>query len=129
MYWLLLLIAAVFEVGWPLGFKLSDLHPEHFWAYIGFAIVCMVLSGVFLYFAQKGIPVSTAYIVWTGIGAVGTFLLGIVCFGDSASVLRMFFALLILVGVVGLETSPSTSKGGELTSTNSSEGGENEIML
>ena len=46
---------------------------------------------------------STAYIVWTGIGAVGTFLIGILWFGDSASLLRMLFALLILVGVVGLE--------------------------
>lgn len=113
MYWLLLLIAAVFEVGWPLGFKLSSLYPEHFWAYITFAIVSMLLSGMFLYFAQRGIPVSTAYVVWTGIGAVGTFLLGIFFFGDPATVLRMFFALLILVGIVGLETSSNPSKGGE----------------
>lgn len=123
MYWLLLLIAAVFEVGWPLGFKLSSLHPEHFWAYISFAVVSMLLSGVFLYFAQRGIPVSTAYIVWTGIGAVGTFLIGIFFFGDSATVLRMFFALLILVGIVGLETSSCPSKG-EITSPSPSEGGE-----
>ena len=103
MAWIYLIIAAVFEVGWPLGFKLSGTHPEKFWTYIGLATVSMALSGVFLYLAQKTIPVSTAYIVWTGIGAVGTFLIGILCFGDSASVLRMFFALLILVGVVGIE--------------------------
>lgn len=103
MPWLFLFIAAVFEVGWPLGFKLSEVHPDRFWTYILLAILSMVLSGVFLYFAQRNIPVSTAYIVWTGIGAVGTFVIGILFFGDSASLLRMFFALLILTGVVGLE--------------------------
>lgn len=103
MHWLYLIIAAVFEVGWPLGFKLSALHPERFWTYISLAALSMALSGVFLYLAQRVIPVSTAYIIWTGIGAVGTFLLGILCFGDQASLLRMFFALLILVGIVGLE--------------------------
>lgn len=103
MAWFYLIIAAIFEVGWPLGFKLSGLHPEKFWTYITLASLSMLLSGVFLYFAQKTIPVSTAYIIWTGIGAIGTFLLGICCFGDSASVLRMFFALMIFVGIVGLE--------------------------
>lgn len=103
MAWIYLIIAAVFEVGWPLGFKLSGEHPDKFWTYIGLATVSMTLSGIFLYLAQKTIPVSTAYIVWTGIGAVGTFLIGILWFGDSASLLRMLFALLILVGVVGLE--------------------------
>lgn len=103
MPWLYLIIAAIFEVGWPLGFKLSGLHPERFWTYISLASISMLLSGVFLYFAQKSIPVSTAYIIWTGIGAIGTFLLGICFFGDSSSILRMFFALLILVGIVGLE--------------------------
>lgn len=103
MPWLYLIIAAIFEVGWPLGFKLSGLHPERFWTYISLASISMLLSGIFLYFAQKSIPVSTAYIIWTGIGAVGTFLLGIYFFGDSSSILRMFFALLILVGIVGLE--------------------------
>lgn len=103
MAWLYLIIAAIFEVGWPLGFKLSDLHPERFWTWISLAAVSMALSGVFLYLAQRTIPVSTAYILWTGIGAVGTFLIGILWFGDSASLLRMFFALLIFVGIIGLE--------------------------
>lgn len=103
MAWILLLLAALFEVGWPLGFKLSNVHPEHFGLYISLAVISMALSGVLLYFAQKTIPVSIAYIIWTGIGAVGTFLIGICFFGDSASLIRMFFALLILVGIVGLE--------------------------
>lgn len=86
-----------------MGFKLSALQPERFWTWIALAALSMVLSGVFLYLAQRTIPVSTAYIIWTGIGAIGTFLLGICCFGDTASLLRMAFALLILVGIVGLE--------------------------
>lgn len=103
MHWLYLLVAALFEVGWPLGFKLSGLHPERFWLFISLASVSMVLSGVFLYLAQRVIPVSTAYIVWTGIGAVGTFVIGVAFFGDSASLLRMMFALMILIGIVGIE--------------------------
>lgn len=103
MHWLLLIIASIFEVGWPLGFKLSGEHPEKFWTYISLATLSMALSGIFLYFAQKEIPVSTAYIIWTGIGAIGTFLIGICWFGDSASLFRMFFALLILIGIIGLE--------------------------
>lgn len=103
MHWLLLITAAFFEIGWPLGFKLSEAHPERFWQWITFAIVSMALSGVFLYLAQRTIPVSTAYIIWTGLGAIGTLLIGILFFGDSASLLRMFFALVTLVGIVGLE--------------------------
>ena len=103
MHWLFLIIAAIFEIGWPLGFTLSGTQPERFRAWISFAIISMTLSGVFLYLAQRAIPVSTAYIIWTGLGAIGTLLIGIQFFGDSASLLRMFFALLTLVGIVGLE--------------------------
>lgn len=103
MHWLLLIIAAIFEIGWPLGFKLSSTQPERFWTWITFAVISMALSGVFLYFAQRAIPVSTAYIIWTGLGAIGTLLIGVLFFGDSASLLRMFFALLTLIGIVGLE--------------------------
>lgn len=103
MAYILLFTAALFEVGWPLGFKLSSLYPHHFWLYIALAAVSMALSGILLYFAQRTIPISTAYIIWTGAGAIGTFLLGVIFFGDSASILRMLFALLVVVGIVGLE--------------------------
>lgn len=103
MGWVYLLIAACFEVGWPLGFKLSSLYPERFWGYLSLSVVSMILSGFFLYLAQRTIPVSTAYIAWTGIGAVGTLLLGIFCFGDGVTLLRLFFASIILVGIIGLE--------------------------
>ena len=103
MHWILLIIAAIFEIGWPLGFKLSETHREQFWLWISFAVISMTLSGLFLYLAQRTIPVSTAYIIWTGLGAIGTLLIGMLFFGDSASLLRMFFALLTLVGIAGLE--------------------------
>lgn len=63
----------------------------------------MSLSGLFLWLAQKTIPIGTAYAVWTGIGAVGTLFVGIIYFGDSASIWRLLSALLIVVGIVGLK--------------------------
>lgn len=103
MAWLWLLAAGVFEIGWPLGFKLADAHPRHFWLFIVLSAVSMTLSGVLLYLAQRTIPIGTAYVVWTGIGAVGTVLLGILCFDDAAAPLRMLFLSMILIGVVGLK--------------------------
>lgn len=103
MAWLYLLLAGIFEIGWPLGFKLADTHPRQFYPYIALAIVSMALSGWLLYMAQREIPIGTAYVVWTGIGAVGTVILGILFFHDSASMLRLFFVSLILVGVLGLK--------------------------
>lgn len=63
----------------------------------------MSLSGALLWLAQKTIPIGTAYAVWTGIGAIGTLLIGIVFFGDSASIWKMLSALLIVIGIVGLK--------------------------
>ncbi|MCQ2228028.1 MAG: multidrug efflux SMR transporter [Bacteroidales bacterium] len=104
MAWLYLILAAIFEIGWPLGFKMSSENPDRFWPWMAFASACMVLSGALLYMAQKTIPVSTAYVIWTGAGAVGTLIIGIFCFGDSASFMRLFFAFLIIVGIIGIET-------------------------
>lgn len=103
MAWILLLAAGLFEIGWPLGFKLADTHPKYFYPFIIMAIISMAVSGYLLYMAQRSIPIGTAYVVWTGIGAVGTVITGILLFNDSASLLRMFFVLLILAGVVGLK--------------------------
>ena len=100
--WLYLRLAGVFEIGWPLGFKLSHGSPNRL-LWIAMAVVSMALSGYFLYVAQKSIPIGTAYVVWTGIGAVGTLLIGIFFFGDSASVLRLLSALLVIVGIVGIK--------------------------
>lgn len=96
------MIAAIFEIGWPLGFKLSQTTNNRL-AWILFAIGSMALSGLFLWIAQKNIPVGTAYAVWTGIGAAGTFLAGIYFFQDSASFWRVFSVFLIIAGVIGLK--------------------------
>jgi len=102
MDWIFLLIAGVFEIGWPLGFKLAESTGQRL-LWISIAVLCMALSGGFLWYAQKTIPIGTAYAAWTGIGAVGTLLVGILFFGDSASLWRMVSALAIVVGVIGLK--------------------------
>lgn len=102
MDWIFLLIAGVFEIGWPLGFKLAETTGQRL-LWISIAVLCMALSGGFLWYAQKTIPIGTAYAAWTGIGAVGTLLVGILIFGDSASVGRMLSALAIVAGAIGLK--------------------------
>lgn len=102
MSWIYLIVAALFEIGWPLGFKLSQTTNQKF-GWIAFAIGSMALSGLFLWLAQRNIPMGTAYAVWTGIGAAGTFTVGILFFSDSASLLRLMSVFLIIVGVVGLK--------------------------
>ena len=103
MAWILLIIAGLFEIGWPLGFKLASMHAKYFIWFIGLSILSMGLSGYFLYLAQKSIPIGTAYVIWTGIGAIGTVLLGILFFHDSANIFRLLFLSLILIGIVGLK--------------------------
>lgn len=103
MAWILLIIAGLFEIGWPLGFKLASMHSKYFIWFIGLSILSMGLSGYFLYLAQKSIPIGTAYVIWTGIGAIGTVLLGILFFHDSANIFRLLFLSLILIEIVGLK--------------------------
>jgi quaternary ammonium compound-resistance protein SugE len=102
MSWIYLIIAGAFEIGWPLGFKLSQTTPYKF-AWIAFSVGAMALSGLFLWMAQKTIPMGTAYAVWTGIGAVGAFLVGIILFKDPATVMRIVSVGLIVAGIVGLK--------------------------
>ncbi len=100
--WLILVLAGIFEMGWPLGFKLSQVTEQKV-LWIIFAVISMALSGYFLWQAQKQIPIGTAYAVWTGIGAVGTFLIGIIFFKDPTNLLRILSASLIIMGVIGLK--------------------------
>lgn len=102
MHWFYLLIAALFEVGWPFGLKMADVSAVKIW-WILFAIVAMTLSGIFLYLAQKGIPIGTAYAVWTGIGASCTFLLGVAVFHDTLSLMRFLGVVFIIIGVAFLK--------------------------
>lgn len=104
MSWIYLIIAALFEMGWPVGLKLADTTDyKLFWIII--AIIAMALSGYFLFLAQRHIPIGTAYAVWTGIGMIGTFLIGITFFNDTLSLVRFTGVFLILAGVVILKLS------------------------
>jgi quaternary ammonium compound-resistance protein SugE len=102
MAWVYLLLAGVFEIGWPLGFKLSQ-QPEYRVTGIVGAIVSMGISGWLLWMAQRDIPIGTAYAVWTGIGGAGTFLIGVMFFGDPATLARFLGVALIVGGVVTLK--------------------------
>lgn len=100
--WADLVLAGLFEVVWPVGLKISQT-PEKMVIGIVLAIFCVLLSGGFLWLAQKTIPIGTAYAVWTGIGAAGTFVLGVILYGDSASLLRLLGVVLIICGVISLK--------------------------
>lgn len=101
MSWVYLIIAGLFEIGWPLGFKLASTYQRYSIAFIGLSVISMALSGVFLYIAQKSIPIGTAYVIWTGVGAAGTLLIGIFFFGDSSDFWLLFFITMIIIGVIG----------------------------
>ena len=103
MAWLYLILAGLFEMGWPLGFKLADLYPRYHLLFLVLAVVSMGVSGWLLYVAQKTIPMGTAYMIWTGIGGMGTVILGIAFFHDAVTFWRMFFLSLVFVGIVGLK--------------------------
>lgn len=103
MAWVYLVLAGIFEIGWPIGLK-NGYGPEGVrWAWLSLAIFCIVVSGGLLLLAQREIPMGTAYAVWTGIGAAGTFLVGILVYGDPSSAMRIASAGLIVAGVVGLK--------------------------
>ncbi len=101
MAWLLLSVAGLFEVGWAIGLKytegLTRLAPSVL------TVLSMALSMLLLGLALKSLPVGTAYAVWTGIGTVGTALLGIYLFGEPATALRLTCIGLIVAGILGLK--------------------------
>lgn len=101
MYWIILFIAGLFEVGWAIGLKYTEGFSK-FWPSV-VTVACMIISMAGLAYAVKQLPVGTAYAVWTGIGAVGTAVLGIILFNESKELLRIFFIFLIVVGIVGLK--------------------------
>jgi quaternary ammonium compound-resistance protein SugE len=104
MAWIYLIVAGLFEIGWPLGLKLSQT-TAHKTLWMLFAVLSMSASGLFLWLAQKSIPMGTAYAVWTGIGAAGAFVLGIVLFKDPATFFRILSFTFIVIGIIGLKLS------------------------
>lgn len=102
MSWIYLFIAAIFEIGWPFGLKMAS-NGSNKVLWIIFAVLAMTLSGIFLYLAQKNIPMGTAYAIWTGIGTAGTFILGIILFNDVITLIRILAVILIITGVIILK--------------------------
>ncbi|MCQ9379376.1 quaternary ammonium compound efflux SMR transporter SugE [Methyloversatilis sp. XJ19-49] len=101
MSWIILFIAGLFEVAWAIGLKYTDGFSK-LWPSVGTA-AAMLISVVLLGLAMRTLPVGTAYAVWTGIGAVGTVILGIVLFGDPANAARLACVALIVAGILGLK--------------------------
>jgi len=101
MAWLSLFAAGFFELLWALGLKLSNGFTRPLPAAV--TVVSLILSIVFMAFSLKSIPMGTAYAVWTGIGAVGTALLGMFLFGEPKAALRILCIGLIVAGIAGLK--------------------------
>ena len=101
MPWVLLVLAGLFEIGWAVGLKYSAGFTR-LWPSIA-TLAAMAVSVGLLALATKSLPIGTAYAVWTGIGAVGAVVLGIVLFHDPATPLRLVCVALILVGIIGLK--------------------------
>ena len=101
MAWVLLVLAGLFEMAWAIGLKYTEGFTRP-WPTAG-TVAAMVISIVLLGLAVKSLPVGTAYAIWTGIGAAGTVLLGIMLLGEPASAARLGCVGLILAGVVGLK--------------------------
>jgi len=99
--WFALLLAGLMEITWALGFKYSD-GGTRLWPSIGTA-VALCLSFVFLGLSLKSVPFGTAYAVWTGIGALGAVIAGMLLFEERADLYRITCLAMILVGIIGLK--------------------------
>ncbi len=108
MDWLILFVAGLFEVGWAVGLKYTEGFTR-LWPTVG-TLIAMVVSMGLLGVALRTLPVGTAYAIWTGVGTVGTAMLGIVLFREPATAMRLVSIALIVAGIVGLKlATPKTS--------------------
>jgi len=103
IYWVVLFVAVVVEIAWALSMKWMQVSPGVL--SISTASVLVVINMALLSYAMRGIPVGTAYAVWTGLGAVGVMGFGVWLYGDPLHWPRFVFAGLIIIGVVGLKFS------------------------
>lgn len=101
MNWFYLIIAGMFEVAWAIGMKLSDGFSNLTISIL--TIIGMVASFYFLAIALKNIPLGTAYAIWTGIGTLGTVILGILLFKEPVNIARIVCIIFILSGITGLK--------------------------
>src|SRR4249920_3770718 len=109
MNWILLLVAGLFEIGWAIGLKYTEGFTR-LWPSV-WTVASMVISLALLGFALKTIPVGTGYAVWTGIGAAGTAILGIILFAEPATALRLGSIGLIVAGINPMESRRSAVAG------------------
>jgi quaternary ammonium compound-resistance protein SugE len=106
MSWIYLIIAGLFEVGFTTCLKMSQNFTARWWTTMFF--VCITLSFYFLDKAIQVIPLGTAYAVWTGIGATGTVIIGILVFKEPSDLLRLFFIFLLIASIIGLKLVSDT---------------------
>lgn len=102
MSWFYLILAGFLEISWTYGMKMYQTTSHKIYCIV-LTGISLILSGFFLWMSQKTIPIGTSYIVWTGIGAVGTVLIGIFFFKDSYNVLRLLSIFFIIIGIIGLK--------------------------
>jgi len=105
MSWIILFCAGLFEIGWAVGLKYTDGFSRPLPPVL--TIGAMAISLGLLGLALKELPLGTAYAVWTGVGAVGTVIAGIILFGESMALVRLASVALILAGLIGLKVSAS----------------------
>jgi len=103
MSWIILLFAGLFEVGWAVGLKYTDGFSRPLPTLL--TVAAMIVSLALLGLAIKELPLGTAYAIWTGVGAIGTVIAGIVLFGESMALIRLASMALILCGLLGLKLS------------------------
>jgi len=109
MPWLFLLLAALCEMSWPLGFKLTNGFRTNYPAIAGTLIVMLLSFWLLSLATTRGIPIGSAYAVWTGLGAVGTTILGITLFNEPRDAVRLACLALIIIGAVGLKLATPRS--------------------
>lgn len=105
MAWIYLILAGLFEIVWAYSMKVSEGFTRITPSIV--TLVFMILSFALLAYAMKSLPLGTAYTIWTGIGAVGSFLVGIFILGEPASAMRMLAAVLIISGLVLMKVASS----------------------
>lgn len=103
MSWIILFLAGLFEVGWAVGLKYTDGFTRPLPTLL--TIAAMLVSLGLLGLAVRELPLGTAYAVWTGVGAIGTVIAGIILFGESMALMRLASVALIICGLIGLKMS------------------------
>jgi quaternary ammonium compound-resistance protein SugE len=105
--WIILIVAGVLEVGWAIGLKYTEGFTRPLPTVL--TVAAMIASMGLLGIAVRTLPIGTAYAVWTGIGTLGTVIVGILLLGESASLPRLLCVLLIVIGILGLKLTASHS--------------------